>query len=494
MTGLPRLIVTLPARSLAEAHRQRAAAHAAGADLAEVRFDRWPESERSKAAGLFPTPLPLVATLRSSAEGGEGPVDRAQRRGWIDQMRALPFAMIDLELERDSVEGWPPGGPGVLGSRHFSERSSVDAIETFLGHAPAGCALVKAVVPSTVGRFVRDLLPRYPSWVGVRSIVLTTGPSGPLARLWAPELGQPVVFAALPDGASTPPVDPAQIPADQLRRLWAGARPRCLAVVGSPVAHSLSPAIHGVWLADEGRAGAFVAIDVTTRTEFEQMLDLGRAGKWWGWSVTHPWKGLAAAVADEKTDAVLRTRVANTLTFRRGQIFADLTDASALARRTTELSSEGRWDRREALVVGTGGAARAAVLALATGGSEVRILGRDGDAVDRVASEVGGVAADERDRHAVGLVVHGTTVGRGDSGPLEPGLDGWIGPGSTVLDFVYAARDPQIPSACDRAGARYEDGRRLLVYQAADAHRIWWGSPPRAAAIRDALGRVGCTA
>jgi shikimate dehydrogenase len=491
---LPRLVVSLPARSLAEARHQRAAAHAAGADLAEVRFDRWPESERSSAPALFPTPLPLIATLRSSSEGGEGPDDPRIRRAWIDRMRALPFAFIDHELARDAIEGEPRGTPGILGSRHFTEPVSIDEVERVVGAAPLECALVKVVAPATVGGFVRDFLPRYPSWAFGHSAVLTTGPSGPLARLWAPELRQPVVFAALPSDSTTSPVEAAQIPVDQLRRLWAGARPRRLAVVGAPVAHSLSPAIHGVWLRDESRAGAFVAVELANRAELDQMVELGRAGRWWGWSVTHPWKRVAAAVADEKTEAVLRTGVANTLTFRHGRLAADLTDAGAILRRTSELTAEGRWEGHEVLVVGTGGAARASVFALGSGGATVRILGRDRSAVDRATREVGGSATSVRDRHPVELVVHATTVGRGDTGPLDPPLDGWIGPRSTVLDFVYSAVDPQVQSACDRVGARYEDGRRLLVYQAVEAHRIWWGAPPREPAIREALGRVGCAA
>jgi shikimate 5-dehydrogenase len=63
-----------------------------------------------------------------------------------------------------------------------------------------------------------------------------------------------------------------------------------------------------------------------------------------------------------------------------------------------------------------------------------------------------------------------------------------------VLDFVYGAEDPGLRQAVERRGAVYEDGRRLLVYQAAEAYRLWWGAAPIEEAQFAALRRVGCAA
>jgi shikimate dehydrogenase/3-dehydroquinate dehydratase type I len=494
MSRAPQIVVTVPARSASEARTDLVAAAAAGADLAEIRFDRWPEPARLAAAELFPSPIPLIATLRSSEEGGEGPTDPTARQAWRDRMAALPFAYLDLELSRDRLEPSSQSGPKLIGSRHFPERTSVDTVKLFLGHSPASCAFVKAVVPLSVGRFVHELLPAYRGWTGRGFVVMTTGPSGPLSRLWASQVGQPLVFAAMPTGGGATPVEPSQIPVDQLRRLWTSARPRMFAVLGHPVSHSLSPLLHGGWLASEGRPAAYVALDVADPAEFDDMVALGRAGNWTGWSVTHPWKSAAARVADRPSEAVRRTKVANTLHFRAGEIAAELTDSAAVERRSNELLADGRWDGREALVVGSGGAARAAVFALRTGRCTVLLAGRTPARVAELANDLGGRPVDETDRHPVGLVVHATTVGRAPAGHLEPPLDGWLGTSTTVLDFVYAAADPQVAWACERAGARYEDGRRLLVYQAAESHRIWWGEPPRGTGVADALRRVGCAA
>ncbi len=494
MTGLPALVVSVPARNVAEARVDISTAAAAGADLVEIRFDRWSETARASAGQLFPAPVPLVATFRSTDEGGEGPTDPLPRRQWVERVARLPFAYVDLELARDVVDGSPVEGDRAIGSCHFPDGTPVDAVAAFLARAPASCRFVKAVVPLTVGQFVRDLLPRYAGWTGDGRVVTTTGPSGPLSRLWARELGQPLVFASLPIKGGGTPVEPSQVPVDQLRRMWASDRPRQFAVVGHPVGHSLSPRIHAGWLAAEGRGAAFVALDLSDEGEFAEMVNLGRSGRWAGWSVTHPWKEAAARAADHASEVVRRTGAANTLTFRDGELRADLTDAAAVRRRADELHETGRWDGREALIVGTGGAARAAAFALRSGTTEVLLLGRRADRVAAVSRDAGGRPVDPADARPVGLVVHATTVGREGQGPLSPSLAGWLNSTTTLLDFVYSAVDLEVSRACERVGARYEDGRRLLVYQAADAHRLWWGEPPRSETFAEALQRVGCEA
>jgi shikimate dehydrogenase len=492
VTALPRLIVTLPGRSLEEAKAQITLATSAGADAAEVRVDRWPAQERERLSALFPASLPVIATLRSCAEGGEGPDDPAVREPILKRLFELPFEQVDLELARDRVPRESAGRPEPLGSRHLPESATVGEVGHILDRRPDGCRKLKIVFPATVDRFLTELLPNLPRWVDADTAVFTTGPSGPLARVWARELGEPVVFSSLPAGQTAAgPVEPSQVPVDQLRRSWSNAPGRRFAIVGDPVGHSLSPVVHALWLAAEGRAASYVPLELTEEAEFAAMVSLGRRGWWDGWSVTHPWKEAAARVADEPTEAVRATGVANMLVFQDGQIRADETDVGAVARRAEELRTEGRWDGNEAVVVGTGGAARSAVYALGIQGRRVWVLGRRPDAVGELVRSLGGTAATAQDAHRAQLVVHATTIGRGRGRVLDVPVADWIGPETTVLDFVYAHEDHQLRRLCEVSGAAYEDGRRLLVYQASEAYRAWWGTPPAPPILEDALRRLG---
>jgi len=87
----PAIVIPLPARTVADARRQMEEAHRSGADLIEIRCDRFPPEELERVGELFPNPFLLVATLRSRAEGGEGPDD------------AEPRARILSRLDRKSV-------------------------------------------------------------------------------------------------------------------------------------------------------------------------------------------------------------------------------------------------------------------------------------------------------------------------------------------------------------------------------------------------------
>ncbi|HXQ94732.1 MAG TPA: type I 3-dehydroquinate dehydratase [Thermoplasmata archaeon] len=492
MNRSTRIAVTLPSRSVEEARRETRLARAGGADFAEIRLDRWTPADRDRIRELFPSPLPLIGTLRSAAEGGEGPDDPRERRATLEHLAASPFAFIDYELARDYLPDSFRSGPASIGSRHFPAGATGSDVQSFVSSAPATCAFVKAILPLSVGEFRHDLLPRYPGWANGRTVVATTGPSGPLSRLWANRLRQPLVFASLPTDVEDPPVDPAQIPVDELRRGWSATPLRGYAVVGRPVAHSLSPRIHAGWSATHRHRTAFVALELGTRPEFEETIASARDGEWAGWSVTHPWKEAAASVADERSESVQSTGVANTLTFRDGKVRADLTDASAVTRRARELKRSNRWDGREALVVGSGGAARAAVFGLRPVAVRALLVGRSPARVAELVQRVGGTPARVEDRHPVGLLVHATTVGRPGAGRLDPPLAGWIDSGTTVLDFVYSASDAQIRTECEAAGGTYEDGRRLLVYQAADAHADWWGHRPTEQELETMLRRIGC--
>ncbi len=111
----PLLIVTLPGRTVEAVRAEVEIARAGGADVAEVRLDRWSTTERSRAAELFPSPLPLMATLRSRAEGGEGPDAPEERIATLEEATRLPFRWVDLEEARDGpmVASFPAGADAV---------------------------------------------------------------------------------------------------------------------------------------------------------------------------------------------------------------------------------------------------------------------------------------------------------------------------------------------------------------------------------------------
>ena len=482
----PQIVVSLPARTVVEARQQIGEATRGGADLIEIRLDRFSAGELERATGLFPSPRPLIATLRSRAEGGEGPDDPVSRLRILETMSRLPFRWIDAERDRDFPAAESLAGSedrGLIVSTHRATPvPGSEWVRLVREDVPEG-AVRKVVVPATVGQLLGELIPSLPPPEGARLVTHTTGGSGPLLRAWAKRLGLAFAYASLPEmpSPSAPrTVEPSQIPVDRLRAFLDSEDPAPLfAVVGHPVGHSRSPALHSRWMQDSGQVGLYVALDFEDEREFvESVPSLFESG-FRGLNVTYPFKQAAVQLANQVGAGAAAVGVANALTVVPGGVEAENTDLAAALRRLQELRASGNWDGVSLGVLGAGGSARATLAAARQLGVESHVWARRPEA----SAELGRAF----DAHAVPgalsarptLVVHATPVGRPSQDPsLLPDLDPWLRPGVPLLDWVYAPDDPFLRTAAEKRGATYEDGWRLLVYQAAVSFGIWWGDEP----------------
>jgi shikimate dehydrogenase len=260
-----------------------------------------------------------------------------------------------------------------------------------------------------------------------------------------------------------------------------------LAVLGHPVAHSRSPAMHGAALAELGLASewSYEAIDVAP-DRFEARVRAMPAEGFAGANVTVPHKGAALSLADELSETAREIGAANTLSFSGGEIRADNTDGQGLL---DALPSPPRGMR--ALVLGAGGAARAVVWALVREGAEVNVWNRTELRSRNLCGELGGEPAAAPDQSACELIVNTTSVGlRGEDPFAElPLAADRFGQGQTVVDLVYGERASRLLGAAEAAGAAVVDGIEVLVRQGALSLRIWTGLEPPVEAMRAAARR-----
>ncbi|HLN51407.1 MAG TPA: type I 3-dehydroquinate dehydratase [Thermoplasmata archaeon] len=498
MTGrMPLIVVTLPARSAEDARSQIAAARAGGADVAEVRLDRWAVSDLPHLGRLFPSALPLLATYRSRAEGGLGTAETPERARLLLQFGSLPFRWIDLEYDRDLplLPSLPP--PEKLGrilSVHLGTAPPAEWARRIGLLTDAASGVGKLVVSASVLETFRELIPRLPSPEEAALVVHTVGPSGPLLRVLSRRLGFPMVYACLPEGTGPVPVEPSQIPVDRLRPfLAAEGLPPLFAVAGRPIGHSQSPSLHTRWMRAEGRVGIYLPLEFGSDDEFVQSLPHLASSGFRGLNVTHPFKSVAFEAATISGKGADACRATNCLTFRDGAIEGENTDLVAILRRLGELRETGRWDGRSLGVVGAGGSARATLAAARTLSAEAVVYARRVESARALAEEFSATLGSADAPRPLPLVVQATNVGREGSGALEVPLGRLLEKGSHVVDWVYDASDPAVRRTAEAAGATYEDGWRLLVYQAAASYALWWGNDPEPAAFADALAEGGCT-
>jgi shikimate dehydrogenase len=270
------------------------------------------------------------------------------------------------------------------------------------------------------------------------------------------------------------------------------AATRVAGVIGDPVHHSLSPAIHNAGFAALGLDWVYVAFPVAAGQAGAAVAAVRTLGLG-GLSVTMPHKAAAAAAVDRLSPTAARLGVVNTVYRHGDELVGDSTDGPGLV---DALRADHDWDPhgRRCMVLGTGGAARAVILALAeAGAAEVTVVGRraesaaSGAALARGVGTVGEVAsAGDAD-----LVVNATPVGMAGSGSgdaLPLGLDpAVIGAGQLVVDLVYAPAVTPLLEEAGRQGADTGNGLGMLVHQAARQFAMWTGEPAPVAAMRAAV-------
>lgn len=268
---------------------------------------------------------------------------------------------------------------------------------------------------------------------------------------------------------------------------------RVLALLGDPVAHSLSPVIQNAAFRAAGMDGVYVALRTRDDDLRPLMVALSRAGG--GGNVTLPHKERAATVVDRPSDAVRRTGACNTFWGEEDEIHGDNTDVEGFRRALRDLLGR-RPEGARTLLLGAGGAARAALVALLDDGvSEVQILNRSTERARAVARRIGGerarVVETPTDVHAENfdIVVNATRLGLSDDDalPLELSL---LERAGVVMDMVYGAGDTAFVRAARQLGIRAEDGGGMLVRQAAVAFERWWGEPGPIDSMDAALARA----
>jgi shikimate dehydrogenase len=266
--------------------------------------------------------------------------------------------------------------------------------------------------------------------------------------------------------------------------------PTRLAVLGRPISHSRSPAMHNAALAELGLADewTYEAIEVAP-DEFDERVRSMPADGFVGANVTVPHKLAALAIADGASEAARAIGAANTLSFRDGRIAAENTDATGFLDALPQETPRGK----RALVMGAGGSARAIVWALVTRGAEVAIWNRTPEKARALGAAFGAGVADAGSDYAnYELIVNATTVGMGVRSGEPADLKGLpldtdaLGERHLLVDLAYGAIETELARAARARGAQVVDGLEVLVRQGAASLRIWTGLEPPVDAMRRA--------
>ena len=260
-------------------------------------------------------------------------------------------------------------------------------------------------------------------------------------------------------------------------------------VTGWPVQHSLSPRLHSYWLREYGIDGAYAPLQVVPE-DFSRVIDaLPRMG-FTGVNVTIPHKQAAFALAHDVDEAAACTGAVNLLVFGAdGRIEGRNTDVPGLCASVREELGAEVVKGKMAAVLGAGGAARAAVLALAElGVREIRILNRHGARAKAVATELQPhlaaklVTFDWNDwRQAAqgpALIVNATSGGMAGAPPLQIAIES-LPQTAAVCDLIYNPLETELLKQARARGHKTMNGLGMLMHQAVLAFEAFFGITPQ---------------
>jgi shikimate dehydrogenase len=252
-------------------------------------------------------------------------------------------------------------------------------------------------------------------------------------------------------------------------------------IIGHPVAQSRSPMLHGYWLDRLGIAGSYELVDVAPEA-LGDFFAAYRENGWVGGNVTVP-HNLAVNPFLDKVDAAAEAMGAvNTIWWENGQLVGGNTDWIGFLGNLDELVPG--WDdgAKRAVIIGAGGAARAAAYGLKLRGLSVSLCNRTPSKAEDIATHLGGMSGHGLEALAeqmkeADILVNATSLGMLGKPPLEVDLAP-LKPSAVVYDVIYVPLETDLLKDAKSRGHPTLDGLGMLLHQAVEGFRHWFGEKP----------------
>ena len=464
-----------------ELRRNRDAAE--GADLVEMRLD-WVDRPDALAA-LEGRRRPVILTCRPIWEGGRFDGTEDDRRRILEEGIAAGAEFVDLESRAsfalDLIRA--RRGRGVILSSHIFGPMPDDLETRWAALKSSGAEVVKlAAEAHSLSDTLRlmALADAGRSEFDPAHVLIAMGDAGVPSRVLASRVRNRWAYAGNQ-------VAPGQISTSRLLKefRFRDLKPDAsiFGVVGNPVSHSLSPAMHNAGFAHFGQNAVYLplqAADAGDFVRFARAIDVAGA------SITAPFKIALMDHVDELEPLARRVGAINTLVIRDGGWLGANTDVYGFS---TPLSARMKVKGVRATILGAGGAARAVAVALTDMGASVTISARRTDAAREIADLVHGTVGAFPPR-AGSWDVLVNAIPAGTTAAVQSPIEGAALDGEIVFDLVYAPADTRLLVDARRAGCMTIGGLEMLVAQAERQFELWTGQTPPAGLFQRAAGFV----
>lgn len=465
-----------------ELRRKRDAAE--GADLVEMRLD-WVDRPDAIAA-LEGRRRPVILTCRPAWEGGKFNGSEEERRGILERGVAAGAEFVDVEARAafaaDLIRA--RRGRGVVLSCHLFGPIPRDLENRWLGMKSSGAEVAKLAVDaqslSDTLRVMALADSHTSDDMDSDHVLIAMGHPGIASRVLSSRLRNRWTYAG--HG-----VAPGQVSAKRMlkefhfRQLQPDTA--VYGVVGNPVSHSLSPAMHNAGFAHFGMNAVYLPLEACDAKDFVQFA---RAVPIAGASITAPFKVALMEEVDELEPLARRVGAINTLVVRDGRWHGANTDVHGFS---APLAGRIAVKGVRASILGAGGAARAVAVALSDMGASVTVCARRLDAAKQIADLAGGRVGEFPPR-AGSWDVLVNAIPAGSNADVQSPIQGAALDGEIVFDLVYSPANTRLLIDARAAGCMTIGGLEMLVAQAERQFELWTGQTAPAGLFQGAAGQI----
>jgi 3-dehydroquinate dehydratase / shikimate dehydrogenase len=472
----PQLCVTVTAPTTAELRRRRD--EVVNADMVELRLDT--VSDPSVAGALEGRRLPVIVTCRAAWEGGEFKGSEEDRRRILSDALASDAEHVDIEWRANFTElVASAGGRRVVLSMHDFAGVPDDLVERAQAMRATGAEMIKLAVTT---KRLSDCLPLLDlgAQIGRRGTVLIgMGECGLATRVLARLFGSVWTYAGGLRQVGQPTA--AEFESYRFRSITDATK--IYGLVGSPIGHSVSPAMHNAAFAADDLNAVYLPFPTTDVDDF---VTFARAIELRGASVTIPFKVSLFDRMDEVYAVARRIGAINTIRVLDGKWIGGNTDASGFL---TPLKDRVPLRGARVAVLGAGGSARAVVAALTSSQAQVTVHARNLLRAQDLATAASCESAPmPPEPGSWDLLVNCTPCGMHPHVDETP-IDADLLTGRCVYDLVYNPTSTRLLREAKTAGCQTIGGLEMLVAQAMEQYEWWTGRKPAAGVMREAALR-----
>ncbi|HUO24887.1 MAG TPA: shikimate dehydrogenase [Candidatus Aquilonibacter sp.] len=421
----------------------------------------------------------LVATCRRAASGGKFRGSIASQLEILSKAAAAGCRLIDVELQTavrckpQQVQKLRSRSGLILSFHDFRGTKKLDeTLRKMLAHPADFYKIVSTATTLsdnvTMIKFLERESDKH-SLVG-----LCMGEQGIISRVLGVHCGSVFTFASVGPGEETAP---GQVSAQALRTVYrieqVDAATRVYGVAGDPVSHSLSPTIMNAAFRRENVNAVYLALHAKS---LKDLMTCVREIPVHGLSITMPYKQSILPHLDNADSHTNRIGACNTVVRAQdGKLYGFNTDTSGIVRPLERRLST--LEGARILVLGAGGAARAAVFGLKERGAEVYILNRSTATGQKLARQARARSVKRQDlkKLAFDVIINATPIGMGNT--RESPLQEQEINARFVFDLVYDPAETRLLKLARERGAQVIPGIEMFVHQAARQFEIWTGKP-----------------